>query len=522
MADVFLSYARADSRDFVVRLSAALEERGKETWVDLDDIAPASSWNDELRAGIAGSDSFCFVISPTSAASEICRIELDHAVALGKRILPVLHLPVPAAEVPEAVASRNWIPQTGRFTDDFDGALATLITAAETDLDWVREHTRWGLRAEDWERRGEDRSLLARGSDLDQAEAFLSGGGGREPQATELQGRYVLASRRAASRRQRQLVIGVSVALVVSLVLGVLALLQRNTAVEQRHEADKQRHEAVTQGAAATSKALAANAFLNLPTDPELSLLLGLEAAKASATTEAENALRSALLDSQVRLQLHHGAAVTSASYSPDGTRIVTTSEDGTAALWDAASGDQVSVLGGNTQPPQAARWSADGSRVVTISQDGTARVYDGASGAPVSVITDPDENRLTDVAISADGAVVVTAAFVNGQVHFWNANDGGLLGTIPRSTVDGVAFSPDNSLLLVATQGQGVELWSTSDGSLVASYPEDAQSYFTTVGFSVDGSEFLTAGGDGIARVRSVGGTLLSEVRHDAAIDAA
>ena len=143
----------------------------------------------------------------------------------------------------------------------------------------MREHTRWGLRAEEWERRNEDRSLLARGTDLDQAEAFLSGGGGREPQPTELQGRYVLASRRAASRRQRQLVTGVSVALVVSVVLGVLALLQRNTAVEQRHEAETQRQTAETERAAATSRALAANAFLNLPTDPELASSSALQAA---------------------------------------------------------------------------------------------------------------------------------------------------------------------------------------------------------------------------------------------------
>jgi WD40 repeat protein len=521
MPDLFVSYARSDSRDFVARLSAALEERGKDPWVDLEDIPAASVWSEDLRAGIASSDSFCFVISPASVTSENCRTELERAVALNKRLLPVLHLPAADAEVPDIVGSRNWIPQTGRFLDDFDGNLATLVSAIETDLDWVREHTRWGLRAEEWERRNEDRSLLARGSDLEQAEAFLGGSGGRDPQPTELQGRYVLASRRAATRRQRQLVTGVSVALVVSVVLGVLALLQRNTAVEQRHEAERQRHEAETQSAAATSKALAANAFLNLPTDPELSLLLGIEAAKVSPTTEAEEALRSALLDSQVRLQLQHGAAVTSAAYSPDGTRIVTTSEDGTAVLWDAASGDQVSVLGGNTQPPQEARWSADGSRVVTISQDGTARVYDGVTGAEVSVITDPDENRLTDVAISADGSVVVTAAFVNGQVHAWNAVDGTLLATIPRSTVDRIALSPDNTLLLVVMQGEAVELWSTGDGNLVASYPEDAQGFFDAVAFSPDGSAFVTAGDDGLARVRSIDGTLVADVQHTAAVEA-
>jgi hypothetical protein len=476
MPDLFISYARSDSRDFVARLSAALEERGQDTWVDLEDIPAASVWNDDLRAGIASSDSFCFVISPTSVTSQHCRTELDYAVGLGKRLLPVLHLEVPDAEVPEAVAVRNWIPQTGRFADDFDGSLATLITAIETDLDWVREHTRWGLRATEWAARGEDHSLLARGSDLDQAEAFLSGGGGKEPQPTELQGRYVLASRRAASRRQRQLVTGVSVALVVSIVLGVLALLQRNTAVEQRHEADKQRHRAETERAAATSRALAANAFLNLPTDPELSLLLGLEAAKASPTTEAETALRSALLGSQVRLQLHHEGAVYSAAYSPDGTRIVSTSEDETAAIWDTASGDRIAVLQGHTQPVQKAVWSADGSRVVTVAADGTARVYDGRTGEPVSVITDPDDPRLSDVVVSADGSVVVTAGFVHNQVHFWSAADGSLLGTIPRNTVDAMALSPDDSLLLLAEQNQGVELWRTHDASLVASFPEDSQ----------------------------------------------
>ena len=239
MPDLFISYARGDSRDFVARLSAALEDRGKDTWVDLDDIPAASVWNDDLRAGIASSDSFCFVISPSSVVSEHCRAELEHAVALGKRLLPVLLLPVPDAGVPEAVASRNWIPQVGRFTDDFDAALDTLVTAIETDLDWVREHTRWGVRAEEWVRRGEDRSVLARGSDLDQAEAFVSGGGGHEPQPTEAPGplrprqphgpRAVASASWSPASRWR---------LCSRWCWPCWRLLQRNTAVEQRHEAE--------------------------------------------------------------------------------------------------------------------------------------------------------------------------------------------------------------------------------------------------------------------------------------------
>ena len=61
------------------------------------------------------------------------------------------------------------------------------------------------------------------------------------------------------------------------------------------------------------------------------------------------------------------------------------------------------------------------------------------------------------------------------------------------------MALSPDKTLLLTAQQGEGgraVEHAPTC--SLVASYPEDTQSFFTTAAFSADGSEFVTAGGDG------------------------
>ena len=212
MPDVFISYARGDSRDFVARLSAALEERGKDTWVDLEDIPPASSWNEDLRAGIAAQRLLLLRHQPrigriasTAAPSSTTRS------ALGKRH-PACAAPArsPTPRSPRQSPPATGSPRLGRFTDDFDTSLATLVSAIETDLDWVREHTRWGLRAEEWERRGEDRSLLARGSDLDQAEAFISGGGNREPAPTELQGRYVVASRARrhaspASARHRRL-----------------------------------------------------------------------------------------------------------------------------------------------------------------------------------------------------------------------------------------------------------------------------------------------------------------------------
>jgi hypothetical protein len=64
VADVFLSYSRRD-REVALRLHAALVERGKEVWIDEEDIPPTARWRDDLREAIEAADSFVFLISPT-------------------------------------------------------------------------------------------------------------------------------------------------------------------------------------------------------------------------------------------------------------------------------------------------------------------------------------------------------------------------------------------------------------------------------------------------------------------------
>ena len=98
----------------------------------------------------------------------------------------------------------------------FDDAAARLLAALTVDAEWVRTHTRLGLRAGEWDRRGRDSSFLLRGSDLREAERWLAEQAGKEPPPTELQSRYVNASRRATSRRQRLAFVAVLIALAVA------------------------------------------------------------------------------------------------------------------------------------------------------------------------------------------------------------------------------------------------------------------------------------------------------------------
>ncbi len=104
--------------------------------------------------------------------------------------------------------------------------------------------------------------------------------------------------------------------------------------------------------------------------------------------------------------------------YSPDGSRIVTASNDDTARLWDAMTGAALATLTGHTSAVNSAAFSPDGSRVVTASSDHTAWVWDAKIGAALATLSGH-----TDVVYSAvfspDGSRVVTAS-VDQTAHIW------------------------------------------------------------------------------------------------------
>src|SRR6266487_591769 len=163
MADIFISYSRKD-KDFVRRLDETLKSRGREAWVDWEDLRPTEEWMQAIHAAIEGADTFVFVLTPDSVASVVCGREIAHAAAHNKRMVPIVARDVDAAAVPETLAKLNWI--FCRDSDDFEKATDTLITAFDTDLEWVHAHTRLLTRAIEWEAKGKSNSFVLRGETI--------------------------------------------------------------------------------------------------------------------------------------------------------------------------------------------------------------------------------------------------------------------------------------------------------------------------------------------------------------------
>jgi hypothetical protein len=70
VADVFSSYSR-DDVDFVHELNDGLVARGKDVWVDFEDIPLTSEWLEEVFEGIESSNNYLFVRSPDSVTSDV-------------------------------------------------------------------------------------------------------------------------------------------------------------------------------------------------------------------------------------------------------------------------------------------------------------------------------------------------------------------------------------------------------------------------------------------------------------------
>jgi len=201
MADIFISYSRKDL-EFVYRLHKALSsEKNKDVWEDLEDIPPAVPWRPEIAAAIEAADNFVFVISPDSAASKECGQELAHAIKQHKRLIPLVYREVDPTALPRALTELNFI--YCHAGDDFGSAVESLVVAVETDLEWVKEHTRLLTRAVEWESKERNNSLLLRGNYLESAEAWMAQSGTKKPAPNELQGQFILASRQDETARQR-------------------------------------------------------------------------------------------------------------------------------------------------------------------------------------------------------------------------------------------------------------------------------------------------------------------------------
>jgi WD40 repeat protein len=197
-----------------------------------------------------------------------------------------------------------------------------------------------------------------------------------------------------------------------------------------------------------------------------------------------------------------HGASVRSLAFSYDGSKVVTTSDDQTARIWDPRTGDQVAVLRGHQGPVYNAAFSSDGSRIVTASDDRTARIWDTATGKAIAVLTG-HQDVVHSAAFSPDGSRIVTASDDH-TARIWDTATGKETALLSAhlGEVNSAAFSRDGSRIVTASDDSTARIWDAGTGKEVGVL-RGHQGLVYTAAFSPDGSRIVTAASeDNTARI--------------------
>ena len=552
---LFISYSRADL-DFADELAGGLEIDGAfDIAIDRYSIIEGEDWKKRLGALIADSDTVVFLLSPASAKSEVCQWEVDEAVRLTKRIVPVLVTPLGAQPAPTALAALNYVrfdPLEDGKPRSFTAGIKGLIRALKSDLSWLREHTRLLARASEWAEAGRPANRLLSGDAVPEAKAWAARRPKDAPALNALHLDFIAESEAAEASRAS----AAAHALAERERLAHAAeesARQAKAEAERAEQAAKDAQAAQADRLAAVAQAEAAvnetartqrragrllwgiaalmlaffgyglrQAYLTEMREINVYMSLANTALNEKRTDQAmryalqafpaQGALPMAHLSSGLEGMLA-GAAfqdrqirsieATYAFFSPDGSRVLTLGSDEVARSWITETGqsddkpeiDLRPLLDAHDGSLSAVQFSRDGKYIVTACRN-VARVFEWGSFRQLAQF-DGHSAAITWVSFSHDGRHVVTASVDNTAI-VWRMGD-----AIPIAVLSGhegglntAFFSPDGSQILTTASDGTARTWDAATGRSIRVF-EGHDSAIRSGTYSPDGTRIVTASVD-------------------------
>jgi len=435
MSDVFISYSRKD-KEFVHKLNDTLKARDRESWVDWEKIRTAEDWWRKIQEAIAAANTFVFVITPDSIASDICRKEVDYASSLNKRIMPILRRELTkdllsTMNHDHALRAYNWL--YFQESDDFDEAFGNLLLAIDSDYAHADAHTRLLLKAIEWDGKLRKDGFLLKDDGLKEAEQWLAESESKEPKPTELQVTFIENSRKvedanlqaiqilkdAKEKAARQVKFGsavLGVTLLLSVVAGILTAKSMNDANEYAKLVIDKSIDGVEQLSQNNQQLEALTESIKT-----LDLMRVLNQKNNQSNFDRLYAVISKIQE-QNRLQGHNDK-VLGVSINHDGKLIVSAGMDKTILLWNV-DGKLLDRSIQQTDSISSISFSRHHkNELVSTSADGIVKLWVVGNDNKLSVkaqFTEKISGEVNDAKFNSDNTIIALAS-EDGTVRLWD-----------------------------------------------------------------------------------------------------
>jgi hypothetical protein len=161
-----------------------------------------------------------------------------------------------------------------------------------------------------------------------------------------------------------------------------------------------------------------------------------------------------------------HTKAVNACAISyPDGTWLLSASEDQSLRIWDTDSGQCRHILSGHTDSVRACAISPDGKWLLSASNDKTLKIWDTLTGKLLHTLAG-HTNVVNACAISPNGKWLISVS-ADHTLKIWDATTGRSLHTLSGHTdwIRAHAISPNGKWIISAAADQTLRIWDTTTG---------------------------------------------------------
>jgi len=241
------------------------------------------------------------------------------------------------------------------------------------------------------------------------------------------------------------------------------------------------------------------------------------------------------LLPRLLKTNMNHLDDVETIAFSPNGKRLVSTSLDGIAKVWDVPSGKEVkhpNNIGNVIGKVNAVAFSSDDEvKFVAIAKENTVEIRERKSWKLIGQSLEL-EAYVNAIAFSPDSKFIATATVDTVNLNqpgedqitsqIWEVTSGNSISPLNQgSSVNALAFSPDGKLIVTASADGTAQVWETASGKPVGQLLKH-KGAILDVAFSPDGKYVATASLDTTAAIWEVGSDRpFATLQHEQAVTA-